>query len=520
LLASTNLAAPVVRPAAGIGAVSELDRLGAAPTRAQQLVVDVTVNDQARAGHASLAGCTKVIVAVGAATSNRGADESSASELLRHLSVEDLSILALETDTVAGHTCKVIVLRDPIDARKLRASIGPRLGRVPALRMRLSQTGGEPCWMLDREVDLDGHVVVASAPGPVDMYGLRKLVARLFEQRLDRTRPLWRIDVVPVLDTGGSALVWRFHHAVADGYTSMRVARAALWDQGSDATAPAGRIGGAPSAQSRHRLGALAHSRHRLSAVHAAAREAPQPWHRSPFGGRIAAQRSVAFVSVQLDGMRRVARASDGATINDAVLTVVGGGLRRWLESRHGRLGSVRVKVPVSLHQSATPRGGGEHRDSAPGSDTGNRDSFFCLDLPLQPADPLARLRAVGHATRVRKEGHDAQQLDVLMRHLAHVPQLRSFAERVLTHPRSFALNVSNVPGPGRRVTVLGAPVRALYSLAEIREHHALRIAVVSLADTLNFGLTADPTLLSDVDQLADHIGHEAAALVARAQYV
>ena len=86
----------------------------------------------------------------------------------------------------------------------------------------------------------------------------------------------------------------------------------------------------------------------------------------------------------------------------------------------------------------------------------------------------------------------------------------------MLAHPRSFALNVSNVPGPRHPVAVLGAPVQAMYTLAEIREHHALRIAVVSLASTLNFGLVADPTLLADVDHLASGIQAEAATLTAR----
>jgi diacylglycerol O-acyltransferase / wax synthase len=216
-------------------------------------------------------------------------------------------------------------------------------------------------------------------------------------------------------------------------------------------------------------------------------------------------------VSVDLRGMRRVARATDGATVNDAILTVVGGGLRGWLELHHGHLGSVRVKVPVSLHGIATPENGP--------SELGNRDSFFCLDLPLDPADPLERLRAVREATRIRKESHDAEQLDAFMRELGRVPALRRFADRALTSPRSFAVNVSNVRGPKRPVQVLGAEVKELYSLAEIREHHALRIAVVSLGERLNFGLTADPTLLADVDQLADQIRADAAELVARVQY-
>jgi hypothetical protein len=172
------------------------------------------------------------------------------------------------------------------------------------------------------------------------------------------------------------------------------------------------------------------------------------------------------------------------------------------------------VKVPVSLHAlpppeppPGTPPSGGDP------AQPGNRDSFFCLDLPLGSADPLERLAAIRRTTRARKQGHDAQHVDALMRELAHSPRLSRFAEHVLAHPRSFALNVSNVPGPRRPICVLGVPVRALYSLAEIGERHALRVAVVSLAGTLNVGLVADPTLLADVGDLAAGMQAEAAEL-------
>ena len=213
----------------------------------------------------------------------------------------------------------------------------------------------------------------------------------------------------------------------------------------------------------------------------------------------------MAFSTAGLAELRRVGHATGGATVNDAVLTVVAGGLHRWLEAQHGHLGAVRVKVPVSLHNAT----------GHDGADQGNRDSFFCLDLPLGAADPLDRLAAIRRATKVRKQGHDAQHLDACMRELARVPPLGQFANRVLSHARSFALNVSNVPGPRQPVRLLGRPVVAMYSLAEIGAHHALRIAVVSLADTLNFGLVADPTLLDDVDQLAAGLQAEAAALCA-----
>ncbi len=414
------------------------------------------------------------------------------------LSREDLSILALEDETVAGHTCKFILVHGQLDAGELRASIAARLPRGPRLCLRLAERDGEAWWVPDPDLDLTAHVAGPGPAGAGDDAGLRAAVAGLFASHLDRSRPLWRIDVLPGLAGGRSALVWRIHHALADGMTAMALASAVLWDE-TPVTAP-----------SRHRpppgpVTATGPAGHLLGDLRSAAREAPQPWHRSPFDGHIDARRSVAFSSAGLAELRRVCHATGGATVNDAVLTLVAGGLRRWLEARHGHLGTIRVKVPVSLHN---PAGHDE-------ADRGNRDSFFCLDLPLGPADPAVRLTEIRHATRVRKQGHDAQHLDALMRELAHVPPLGRFAARVLSHARSFALNVSNVPGPRQPVHVLGRPVEAMYSLAEIGPHHALRIAVVSLAGRLNFGLVADPTLVDDVDRLAAGLQAEAAALTA-----
>lgn len=428
----------------------------------------------------------------------------------QRLSREDLSILALENATVAGHTCKVILVQGQLDADQLRASIAGRLDRAPRLRLRLAERDGEPWWVPDPELDLTAHVVESGPAGAGDDAGLRAAVAGIFAQHLDRSRPLWRIDVIPGLAGGRSALVWRIHHALADGMTAMAMAGAVLWDE-APASARRATAGPHPHPQAHPRpAGPATTGRlHLLSDLRSAAREAPQPWHRSPFDGHIDARRSVAFSTAGLAALRRVGHATGGATVNDAVLSVVAGGLHRWLEAHHGHLGEVRVKVPVSLH-NAVP-----HASHGPDADAGNRNSFFCLDLPLGAEAPLDRLAAIQHATKLRKQGHDAQHLDACMRQLARVPPLGHFAERVLSHARSFALNVSNVPGPRQPVRVLGRPVLAMYSLAEIGTHHALRIAVVSLADTLNFGLVADPTLLDDVDELAAGLHAEAAALTA-----
>jgi hypothetical protein len=172
-------------------------------------------------------------------------------------------------------------------------------------------------------------------------------------------------------------------------------------------------------------------------------------------------------------------------TVNDVVLAIVAGGLRWWLTRRRGRLEGIRVKVPVSLHD----------RDRATGA-AANRDSYFFVDLPVGEHDPVQRLLAISREDWERKREHDAEALHRLSQHRA--------VARWAMSPRVFTLSVSNVRGPAGDVYVSGAKVSELYSLAEIAEHHVLRIAVISAGGTLFFGLCADRDVVGDLQVLVE----------------
>ena len=408
------------------------------------------------------------------------------------LSPEDQAILALESATVVGHTCKVIrVGAGAPGLVALRARVAERLASTPALTRRLSELPSGPAWVPDDEFDLNAHV--GEVPGALQQDAdLRSVVADLFAEHLDRSRPLWRLDLVP-LDGGEAALVWRVHHALADGTTMLRYAHDLLWDAAAE--------GGAPvhdHALSHHEDEA----RRRAHLTGFLRREFARSRDRSPFDGRIGTRREVALASTHLGPLHRAAKDLCGATLNDAVLATVAGGMRRWLQEHHGHLGVVRVQVPVSLHHE--------------GEDAGNRDSFFTVSLPLNQPDPVARLRETQAATSVRKSDEDAQAMDSLLRCLGDIsPSLQRLCVRIEQSPRNFAVSVSNVPGPRRPVTLLGAPVDGLFSIAEIGERHALRVAVVSLGDTLSFGICADPGIVEHVQTIADGIMAESQSLVA-----
>jgi diacylglycerol O-acyltransferase / wax synthase len=432
------------------------------------------------------------------------------------LSVEDARILALEEGPVRGHTCKLVLLDEVRGVEELRERVGSRLDREHRLGVRLVE-GDAPAWEPDPAVRIERQVRDAGVVGEA---GLPDAVGALMAERLPRDRPLWALDVVAI-DDRRTALVWRIHHALADGSTAMRMARNILFDEAPasamaaavaasraakpDPSAAAVALGGAGAGDgavggrvARSRLAPLRSALHVPATLH---RELARRGAATALDAEIGERRAVAFVDVELDAVKHIAHSlPERATVNDVVLAAVAGGLRVWLDSLAAHPHALRVKVPVSLHQ--------------PGDEDGNRDSFICVDLPIDEADPVARLGAIAAETRERKRDHDAQTLDAFFRDLAHLSSsLERFAEHWASSPRVFTLNVSNVPGPRGPLSVLGAPVASMHSLAEIGHRHALRVAVVSANGRIGFGFCTDADAIGSPQPIADGVAAELQAL-------
>jgi WS/DGAT/MGAT family acyltransferase len=441
---------------------------------------------------------------------------------VERLSAEDARILGLESGNIRGHVCKAVLVRGELGLGEVREEVERRLPAAPRLCQRIMPTPlrlAPPAWVDDPAFDLERHVRAADPPARTEAE-LRVLLTRLVERRLDLMHPPWTLDVTGPLDGGVTALVFRFHHAMADGTAAMRLLEALLLDRQPGRSgplpapaAPAGN-GTASTAEllasgAAWRLGALgawaegairtmASPPSWAEAARSAARvpgtlrrELRRSALRTPIDRPAGPRREVAFASCDLADIKRIGGSGeDHATVNDVVLAAVGGGLRPWLERRGAPEQGLRVKVPVSLH----------HPDDA----AANRDCFMCVDLPLEQADPRARLEAIRLETRERKRDHDAETLDQFFRDLSHFSSsLERFAERWAMSPRVFTLSVSNVPGPREPRWVRGRPLVELRCLAEIAHHHALRVSVVSAGGRVSFGLCADPEAVDGVDEIA-----------------
>ena len=434
------------------------------------------------------------------------------------LNQDDAHILRLESPTIKGHTGKVLVVAPGSDGKalsvdRLRDQAAERIGAFPRLSQRVEERRlrlGRPAWVQAPDVDLGWHIAEPDRADPLSDEELRRAAGDLLSERLDHTRPLWRFDALPL--TGDrTALVGRIHHAMADGVSAIRLAAGLLWDLEAESPSsqpaahspgPGPTAGSSAAARPRPDASEAREARILVRLPGALWREL-RPGADSDLDRHIGPAREVAWTSFPLERVKRIGhRARDGATVNDVVLAVVAGGLRRWLRSGDGSPHDLRVQCPVSLHV----------REEAEGK-LGNRDSFMNLDLPIAEEDPIARLRQINSETSERKLGHDADTLYAFFHALGRFRPLYRGVTRLTSGPREFALSVSNVPGPRQRPLILGHAVEQFCSFAEPADRHALRLSIVSFGGELAFGLCSDPEAISDLDDLRGSLAESIAEL-------
>jgi diacylglycerol O-acyltransferase / wax synthase len=409
------------------------------------------------------------------------------------LSQDDAQILRLESAVIKGHTGKVIVIAPgpsggALQTDRLRDQVGDRMIGLPRLAQRVQEPRlglGRPAWVQADDVDLGWHVAAPARAAPLSDEELRRAVGELLSERLDHSRPLWRLDALPL--TGGrTALVARIHHAMADGVSAIRLVSALLWDaDGGPPPAPARAARAAPSAP-----GSDPGEARILVRLPAALWRELRPGRDTKLDQHIGPAREVAWSSFPLERFRRIEKgAAERVTVNDVVLAVVAGGLRRWLPTAGGIAADLKAQCPVSLHA----------REETAGQ-LGNRDSFMNVDLPISEPDAAERLRLISTETSERKLDHDADALYAFFHALGRFRPLYRGVTRLTSGPREFALSISNVPGPRQRPRILGHAVEQFSSFAEPADRHALRVSIISLGGELAFGLCSDPDAISDLD--------------------
>jgi diacylglycerol O-acyltransferase len=387
---------------------------------------------------------------------------------------------------------------------------------------------GAPRWVDDPNFNLEYHVRHAALPAPGDSGKLQRMVARLFSQSLDRTKPLWELYVVEGLraDESGSerwALISKTHLALVDGADGIDLLTV-MFDL--DAVTGAGRLpvhdGWQPRplptpAQlaaaalderardaadlPRQAVAALSHPAALASRALDAANSllsSIRPTTPAPLDEPLGPHRRFVTIPARLSEFRVIKDALD-ATVNDVVLATVAGGLRHWLHRRGDRTAGVELHaaVPVSISM------GSEHEGFA------SRLTQVVVPLPVDLGDAAARVRLVRDAMRGVKRSAGALDADLIagMADFAP-PTILAQASRLGAPHDSYNLAVTNIPGPQSARFVLGRRLESIAPVGFLDEGKPLSVAVMSYAGSVHFGLLADYDVLPDITEIA--VGIEA----------
>ena len=236
----------------------------------------------------------------------------------------------------------------------------------------------------------------------------------------------------------------------------------------------------------------------------------------TPFNAPLSPHRRWAFADLPLGEVKKLRRGSDGQglTVNDVVLALCAGALRRWLQLHEALPAAPLIAaVPVSV-RTVDQKGGG-----------GNRVSMMLASLPTNLAEPGGRLTAMHEAMRAAKDQHGAIPAGLLadvsqfaMPALANQAWRLSAKLRLFERVSPFNLFISNVPGPNVILYLAGAELLAYYPVSAVADGQGLNITVMSYRDTLYFGLVACRQLVPDLEVMAGFLRDELDALTEGSQ--
>ncbi len=377
-------------------------------------------------------------------------------------------------------------------------------------------------WVEDDHFDVDYHVRHSALPSPGGERELGVLVSRLHSNPLDFRRPPWEMHVIEGLQGGRFAIYTKIHHSLVDGYTGMRILQRGLSSDPGDREHPfffaltkpprpageAAPVGDVTSivrglASSAGAVPTLARTvldtqlgRGRTATKAVTSYQAPS----SILNQRVGRARRFATQQYDLERLRAIARA-ERATLNDVLLAICAGGLRRFLTDLDALPDRPLVAfVPVNVRAEGSSGGG-------------NAVGATLVSLATEVEDPVARLAAIRASSRAAKARMAGMSADSVMAYSAMLlapaalQVVRAMTGIPLPVPQTLNVCVSNVPGPKEHLYLRGARLEATYPVSIPGHSMALNITAHSYAGNLDVGFIGDHDALPHLQRLAVHTG-------------
>ncbi len=403
---------------------------------------------------------------------------------------------------------------EPLDWEAVRNGVAegmldrfPKFGEHPvAAGLPLGRAG----WDADPDFDLDRHLIFHTLPAPGDQQALERYIAAQIPQRLDPIHPMWQVHCIDGYG-GGSAVLFRMHHSIADGITLTRVLLSLTSSEEVHAgfvapqsgAGPVGVLADLSRAAATEGLRAVRHPTRVARATTATVRGARRLLHlatipqkpRSALAGGVGATKNVRWTEPwPLSEVKAIGRTA-GVTVNDVLLSVLADALSRYLFEEGTPLDSVRVMVPVNLRALDEPLT----------ADLGNVFGEFIVTLPTGDMSPEVRLRVMHDTIEELKGSPEAVVAYLTLVAIGLLPgPVEDLSTRVFSG--KVVATVSNVPGPRSTVHLAGTPVAGIIGWVPGASDVGLGVSMFSYDGGVRVGILADATLIPDPDRLCAHL--------------
>jgi WS/DGAT/MGAT family acyltransferase len=453
---------------------------------------------------------------------------------MKPLSGIDSAFLYLETPATPMHVASLHLFDLPPGYRgdfhaRIKRQLARRLHLVPIFERKLAPMPlqfASPVWVHDDDVDLDYHVQRVTLPPPGTVAQFEDCAGHLHSELMDRSRPLWRMYVIDGLQNGQVGFYMKAHHAALDGQAGVLLARAMF-----DLTPRPRAVRRPPGAGAGHgehpgtaelAAAALSHDagqyvklvRHLPDVVRTLAgmfvaagsgdAEKARLGQNFAFGPRtplnvpITSERGFSGLSLPLDVLKQLAAAND-AKLNDVVLALCSGALRRYL-ARHGGIPKkpLTAAMPISLRE-------------ADNTEYTTQATMPVVNLHSHIADPLRRLRAIRDAAGAVKAMVQRARGIVPMDFpsiatpwvLHGLAALYERSNKAGVMPPLANVVVSNIPGPQMPLYAAGARMSTYWPMSIVEHGVGLNITMMSYAGAMGFGFTTARSAVPDARELS-----------------
>ncbi|KTE17330.1 WS/DGAT/MGAT family O-acyltransferase [Sphingopyxis sp. H115] len=468
--------------------------------------------------------------------------------MLKQLSAQDAQFLYTQTANNLTHIMGVYIY-DPSTApggfvrfKDIIAHVESRVDTSPLFKRRLHRLPFDidhPYWVEDEHFDIEAHMSHARLPEPGDWRQFCIAVARWFSKPMDMNRPLWDIyiieglDRIPGIPKGSFAMLHRVHHAAVDGASGAHafIAMSDIDAKGTPAIPeppPVEELGEAPSSAETLSRAWSASMQSPVKFMNALMKMSPaivaSARKSIAEGGMTAGVPETRFnvpvgphkmfdaTTVALADVAEIRKKVPGATVNDVVLTTVGGALRKYL-LKHKELPkeSLVAVAPVNL------RGKG-----GKASTPGNQVSAMSVPVRTDIADPLERLAAVRDYTVEAKEAKAGVSARIMTDLSQHIPGATMAAVARLVTSERFAVRgtnlfISNVPGAQVPLYLAGAKLVQQHGMAPLANNMGLFVATPSYNGRIAFSIISERAIMPDIAFFRECIDESFADLMAAA---